>query len=78
MDWAHCTQVTDFYVAFKLAKSDTTITTTDIDGVALLAIQALERRTAQVSALESRVSELEGRLAQLLDEIAQRPVPKNR
>jgi hypothetical protein len=57
----------DFYAAFRLAKSDTTITTTDIDGVALLAIQALERRTAQVTALEARVSELERRLAQLLE-----------
>ena len=69
----------DFYAAFKLDKSDTTITTTDIDGVALLAIQALERRTkelrertaelrertAQVSALEARLAEVERQLALL-------------
>jgi hypothetical protein len=35
----------DFYAAFGLGESDTTITTTDIDGVNMLAIQALERRT---------------------------------
>ena len=73
----------DFYAAFKLAASDTTITTTDIDGIALVAIKALERRTAElrektarVNALEARVSELERRLAQLLDEGARRP-PEN-
>ena len=77
----------DFYGAFKLAGSDTTITTSDIDGIALLAIQALERRTselrlrtAQVSALETRVSELERRLAQLLDDatVVRRPAPPHR
>ena len=67
----------DFYSAFKLSASDTTITTSDIDGVALLAIQALERRTtelhhktAQVAGLEARLGELERRLAQLLDDFA--------
>jgi hypothetical protein len=78
----------DFYAAFKLASSDTTITTTDIDGIALLAIQALERRTAELrlktehaAALEARVSELERRLAQVLDEpavILRRPAPPHR
>jgi hypothetical protein len=64
----------DFYAAFKLDRSDTTITTTDIDGVALVAIKALERRTAElrertarVASLEARVNDLERRLAQLLD-----------
>ena len=70
----------DFYAAFRLDKSDTTITTTDMDGVALLAIQALERRTAelrertaelrertaQVSTLEARLAEVERQLALLL------------
>ena len=74
----------DFYSAFKLSASDTTITTTDIDGVALLAIQALERRTTelhhkteQVARLEARLSEVERRLAQLLDDGAttRRPAP---
>jgi hypothetical protein len=36
----------DFHEAFGLGESDTTITTTDIDGINLLASQALERRTA--------------------------------
>ena len=74
----------DFYSAFKLSANDTTITTTDIDGVALLAIQALERRTTelhhkteQVARLEARLSEVERRLAQLLDDGAttRRPAP---
>ncbi len=38
----------DFHAAFGLGESDTTITTTDADGVALLAVQALERRTAEL------------------------------
>jgi len=35
----------DFYAAFHLGESDTTISTVDADGVSLLAIQALEQRT---------------------------------
>ena len=46
----------DFYAAFGLGESDTTISTVDADGVALLAVQALERRTAE---LRARVRELE-------------------
>jgi hypothetical protein len=38
----------DFRAAFGLGESDTTITTVDIDGVNMLAVQALERRTAQL------------------------------
>jgi endosialidase-like protein/trimeric autotransporter adhesin len=69
----------DFYAAFRLSASDTTITTTDIDGIALLAIKALERRTAQVSTLEARVAELELRLSRLVSSTAGRePRPRNR
>jgi uncharacterized protein involved in type VI secretion and phage assembly len=38
----------DFYAAFHLGESDTTINTVDADGVNLLAVQALERRTAEL------------------------------
>jgi hypothetical protein len=40
----------DFYSSFQLGESDTTITATDMAGVGLLAIQALERRTARLEA----------------------------
>jgi len=39
----------DFYASFGLGESDTTITTTDVDGVNLLGVQALERRTRTLS-----------------------------
>jgi trimeric autotransporter adhesin/endosialidase-like protein len=57
----------DFRAAFGLGESDTTITTTDADGVALLAIQALERRTAELreenADLRRRLEVLEGERA---------------
>ena len=40
----------DFYAAFRLGESDTTITTTDIDGINLLGIQALEKRSRELQA----------------------------
>jgi hypothetical protein len=49
----------DFFAAFGLGGSDTTIGMLDIDGVNMLAIQALEKRTREVMALEARVAELE-------------------
>jgi hypothetical protein len=52
----------DFYSAFGLAGSNTTITTTDIDGVNMAAIQALIRRT---EAMQARIDELEASLLQL-------------
>ncbi|MGH7673244.1 MAG: tail fiber domain-containing protein [Gemmatimonadales bacterium] len=55
----------DFYAAFGLGESETTITTIDADGVAMLAIQALERRTAELRAKAARVAELEARVAEL-------------
>jgi hypothetical protein len=45
----------DFHAAFGLGESDTTITTTDADGVALLAIQALERRTRDLERENARL-----------------------
>lgn len=53
----------DFHAAFGLGESDTTITTTDIDGVNLLAVQTLERRTARLvgatRGLQGTVAELQ-------------------
>ncbi len=62
----------DFYAAFHLGESDTTISTLDPDGVALAAIQELAKWNADLSRdnreLRSRVSDLEqwvNQLAQL-------------
>lgn len=53
----------DFYAAFQLdgIGNDTTINTTDIDGVNMAAIQALEKRTVQ---LQKENEELKSRLEQ--------------
>jgi len=45
----------DFYSAFALGEGETTISTVDADGVSLLAVQALEKRTAE---LREKVREL--------------------
>jgi endosialidase-like protein len=55
----------DFYAAFRLGGNDKTITTTDIAGINLLAVQALERRTREVAALRAQLADLERRLARL-------------
>ena len=54
----------DFYSAFRLGESDTTITTTDIDGINILAIKALEKRTTE---LKAKVEELEKVRAELAE-----------
>jgi hypothetical protein len=59
----------DFYAAFGLGSEDTTITTSDIDGVNMLAVQALERRTRDLQAendeLRERLDHLEAMLQAL-------------
>ncbi|MBC7508659.1 MAG: tail fiber domain-containing protein, partial [Ferruginibacter sp.] len=47
----------DFYAAFKLSGfgNDTTITTSDIDGVNMIAIQALEVRTTQLKLAQNEL-----------------------
>jgi hypothetical protein len=65
----------DFYSAFGLGENDTSIGLLDIDGVNMLAIQALEKRTRELQALEGRVAELEAERAadqQRLDTMEQR------
>ena len=59
----------DFRAAFGLGESDTTITTTDIDGINLLAVQALERRTREQA---REIETLRAELAALRAAIAQR------
>jgi hypothetical protein len=59
----------DFHVAFGLGESDTTITTTDIDGINLVAVQALERRTREQA---REIAALRAELAALRAEISLR------
>jgi regulator of replication initiation timing len=56
----------DFYAAFGLGGSDTTITTVDPDGVALAAIQGLnERMESENATLRAENAELKTRLEKL-------------
>jgi hypothetical protein len=61
----------DFYAAFQLGESDTTINTVDADGVNLLAVQALERRTAELrrenEELRAAVARLEAMVRALVE-----------
>jgi hypothetical protein len=65
----------DFFAAFDLGYSDTTITTIDADGVALAGIKALHQLvTQQAAALEAREQEartLRAETAQLREELRQ-------
>jgi hypothetical protein len=67
----------DFYAQFKLGGigNDTTITTTDIDGVNMLGIQALEMRTAE---LKKGMQEQQEMIEELQREIAELKKKKNR
>ncbi|MCH7960906.1 MAG: tail fiber domain-containing protein, partial [Planctomycetes bacterium] len=55
----------DFYAAFGLGDSDKAIPTVDIDGVNMLAIQALEARTRDLDASRAELAETQQRLAAL-------------
>jgi hypothetical protein len=60
----------DFFAAFGhdgvgTIGSPTTITSTDIDGVLLLAVQALEKRTAELVTLKAENADLKARLEKL-------------
>jgi hypothetical protein len=60
----------DFYAAFGLGGSETTITTIDPDGVSLAAIQGLNQKLeeklkekgAEIELLKERLNRLEGKL----------------
>jgi hypothetical protein len=55
----------DFHAAFGLGDGETTINTVDIDGINMLAIQALEKRTREIAHLEARLAKTESRLVEL-------------
>jgi len=55
----------DFSAAFGLGSNELTITTSDISGINMLAIQALERRTRELADARAKLDELESRLAAL-------------
>ena len=56
----------DFYAAFQLGNSDTTITAIDADGVALAAIQGLNQKlTEELKQKQTEITELKQRLEKL-------------
>ena len=59
----------DFYAAFHLGASETAIATVDADGVSLLAIQALEKRTRDLQAENARLHADNALLAARLDRL---------
>jgi hypothetical protein len=59
----------DFYAAFKLGENDTTISTVDIDGINMLAIQALEKRTAELNNIKAELEDLKKKIIQLEDKV---------
>ena len=60
----------DFYAAFHLGASETAIATVDADGVSLLAIQALGKRTRDLQVENSRLLAENARQAARLDALA--------
>jgi len=52
----------DFYKAFNFGESDTTITTVDIDGVSLAAIQALAVKTNELQLKANEVEKLKAKI----------------
>jgi hypothetical protein len=59
----------DWHQAFGFNGDDTTINMSDLDGVNLAAIQALEARTAEVAQLRAELTDAQRRLAQLEDAV---------
>jgi hypothetical protein len=66
----------DFHAAFELGAGPTTISTVDADGISLLAVQALERRTAELkeenAALRAELDTLRLVVRQLSTSISER------
>jgi hypothetical protein len=58
----------DFYKAFGFGESDTTITTIDIDGISLIAIQALNSKTEELKQKANEVDELKAKIEKLENE----------
>ena len=67
----------DWHAAFGFSADETTINMSDLDGVNLAAVQALERRTAELRARlaerDARIAELEARMARMEALLAARP-----
>lgn len=61
----------DFYDAFHLGESDTTITTTDIDGINMIAIQTLAKRTNELKLKADEIAVLKARIDELTREKAE-------
>ncbi len=60
----------DFYAAFNFGESDTTLTTIDVDGVSLIAIQALAKKTMELKEKADEVELLTKKVTLLLSEKA--------
>ncbi|MCH8904374.1 MAG: tail fiber domain-containing protein [Bacteroidetes bacterium] len=63
----------DFRAAFGLGEDDLTINTVDIDGINMIAIKALEKRTREMEDLKAELKEQESRiykLEQLLSDLS--------
>jgi hypothetical protein len=58
----------DFYANFKFGESDTTITTVDMDGISLLAIQELAKKTKELKDKADEVELLKRKVEQLSKE----------
>ncbi len=55
----------DLYAAFKMGESDSTITTIDVDGLSLLAIQALADKTKELNQKAKEIEQLKKQLSEL-------------
>ncbi len=62
----------DFWAAFGLGEGSTTITTVDADGIALLGVQTLERRTAELRAENAELRAANAELAAAQAELLRR------
>ena len=55
----------DFYAAFHFGESDTTITSVDVGGISLLAIQALTEKTNELKVKADEVEKLKAQVEEL-------------
>jgi trimeric autotransporter adhesin len=60
----------DFYAAFGLGTSNTSIGVQDLAGISIAAVKALEERTAQLQAKTAEVDELRARMLSLEERLA--------
>lgn len=59
----------DFYAAFGLGTSDTSVNSLDLDGVNMAAVQALELRTRELAQTTKKVADLEAEVTSLRDDL---------